>query len=122
MIISEAKKIKSNFLANELLKNWVAKFKGIPNIAIEMAEGELPHIVIKEIENYPDLHADDEEYSTILTYQINLTSKNGDHFNAMQAVHEEMIALGYTRLAISPAIPNTKTKEIEKQLVYSQCL
>lgn len=77
--------------------------------SIPEAAAELPCVSYFESRNVPDAHADDEEYSSLIEFTIDIW---GDSFEQItpvaQRVDEELSALGFVRTHCADIPPDHK--------------
>lgn len=121
MIIEMTKDIVDTLISIPEVIKWVAKVDGIPNIsANKLPSASYPAITIYERENDPEKYADDEEITSILSFQISLFSKDGSHGKIQNLIDSKIKEMGFTRMPTPPFLFEDKTNIGQKVLLYSQ--
>lgn len=121
MIIEMTKDIVQSIVAIPEVVNWVAKVNGVPNIsANKVPSASYPAIAVYEIENDPEKYADDEEETSILTFQISLFSKDGSHAKVQNHIDKAIKNRGFIRVAKIPLIFDNVNNISQRVLMYSQ--
>lgn len=121
MIIEMTKEIVQSIVAIPEVIKWVSKVNGVPNIsANKIPSATYPAIAIYEIENEPDKYADDEEETSLLTFQITLFSKDGSHGEVQNFIDSKMKYLGFTRVTKAPMVFDNVNNISQRVLLYSQ--
>ena len=121
MIIEMTKDIVQSIVAIPEVVSWVAKVGAVPNISANKLPGAFyPAIAIYELENDPEMYADDEEQTSLLTFQISLFSKDGSHGTVQNLIDEKMKELGFIRGTKIPLLFDTDNNISNRVLLYSQ--
>ena len=61
-------------------------------------DGDYPIIVFREISNVPDVHADNQEFSSRVMFQISIGTEDDDYFCLEKSVIHVMGDLGFMRV------------------------
>lgn len=121
MIIDMTKEIVQTIVAIPAVVNWVAKVNGVPNIsANKLPSATYPAISIFEYENEPEMYADDDEETSMISFQVTLFSKDGSHNKVQNLIHKKMKELGFLRVAKVPLLFDSETNVSQRVLLYSQ--
>ncbi|MBP1044846.1 hypothetical protein I6N96_01035 [Enterococcus sp. BWM-S5] len=121
MIIELTADIVNGVLSIPEVVEWVARVQGVPNIsANKLPALAYPAIAIYELENIPGMFADDQEETSVVTFQISLFSKDGSHGNIQNFIDGKMKHLGFLRVVSSPLIFDKTENTIQRALIYSQ--
>ncbi|WP_366533563.1 hypothetical protein ACOJIU_17835 (plasmid) [Carnobacterium maltaromaticum] len=121
MIIEMTKDIVQSIVAIPEVVSWVAKVGAVPNVSANKLPGALyPAIAVYELENDPEMYADDEEQTSFLTFQISLFSKDGSHGAVQNLIDEKMKELGFIRGTKIPLLFDTDNNISNRVLLYSQ--
>lgn len=121
MIIEMTRDIVQSIVAIPEVVSWVAKVGAVPNVSANKLPGAFyPAIAVYEIENDPEMYADDEEQTSFLTFQISLFSKDGSHGLVQNLIDEKMKELGFIRGTKIPLLFDTDNNISNRVLLYSQ--
>lgn len=121
MIIEMTKDIVQSIVAIPEVVSWVAKVGAVPNVSANKLPGALyPAIAVYELENDPEMYADDEEQTSFLTFQISLFSKDGSHGTVQNLIDKKMKELGFIRGTKIPLLFDTDNNISNRVLLYSQ--
>ncbi|MFS7427037.1 hypothetical protein CKN96_15755 [Carnobacterium maltaromaticum] len=121
MIIEMTKDIVQSIVAIPEVVSWVAKVGAVPNVSANKLPGAFyPAIAVYELENDPEMYADDEEQTSFLTFQISLFSKDGSHGTVQNLIDKKMKELGFIRGTKIPLLFDTDNNISNRVLLYSQ--
>lgn len=120
MIIDLTGSIMQRLLTESSITHWVSKLNGIaPNISANTTpSGQLPAIVVYEMDNRDGEFADDRPFSSIIRYQLTLFSEDGAFAKVPNTVDEIMRSLGFTRDNVFTRF-DKDTKIYQKILLFS---
>ncbi|MBP1040367.1 hypothetical protein I6N95_05000 [Vagococcus sp. BWB3-3] len=121
MIIDMTRTIVQTIASIPEAINWVVKVNKVPNIsANKLPHAQYPAISVFESGNDPEMHADDEEQTSMITYQISLVSTDGSHGRVQNFIDSKMKEMGFIRLANVPILFDEKTTITNRVLLYTQ--
>ncbi len=80
-------------------------------------DGDYPIIVYREISNVPDIHADNQEFSSRVMYQISIGTDDDNYFSIEKSVIHVMCNLGFMRVDSQDIFDGTYWRVIRFSIV-----